>query len=178
MSFFNTKVSGKNIPRKAFWFRVGATLHPNHPAWRKCPSIEHVDYQLELGKMGNPHWQCFVEGDKTMRYTAIAAQLGLTKGNWFAGTLKGKVDRIRMALYCQKLDTRVRGPYEYNRYTRPIYIDTSWFTTDKEGDQEAEKKMMSQLIENKLREIKWFQDFLDKDSKRIVEKTEVTMGHL
>lgn len=130
-----TKVMGNNLNRCAFWLRIGTELNPSLD-WSAVKHLRKVVYQHEIGKKGNHHFQCYVElmPGYTCRFTQIAKALGLKKGNWFAGTLKGSVDRSKMENYCRKVDTRYKGPWVYPEADSIAAINNYWWALLAEND--------------------------------------------
>lgn len=96
--------------------------------WHKSERIKDVYYQLERGsENGNLHWQCHVHFDKQCYVNKEIEKLGLAPNSWHWEPIKtnDKYRRYQDALaahisYCQKKDTRERGPFEFHR--RPLML--------------------------------------------------------
>jgi len=149
------KMNEDNKTRKAFWLSVWES-DCKRLNWENAPRVQAAWWQLEAGeKNGTLHWQCYVECDESTRYTGIAKKIGVSKGKFRAGTLKYEKDRAKMKNYCRKVETRVRGPFHYRR-KEPYkqYKFESW---------KSDRVNLMGLLENKMQEIKYWKDFLDRN---------------
>lgn len=157
--------------KKCYWLRCFADAN-KELFFEQSPSIKEAIYQLEKGKEGTLHWQCYVSLHKAQRMTKIAKELKLVKGTWFMGPILPKIGELsnkqaisRYKAYCQKKETRIRGPFFYPATpitpVSEIVIPQQYIDSINKTSHDRETK---DSIIKKLKEIQFRQNWIEKQT--------------
>lgn len=137
------------------------TVYYNENPIIDIPSLGHLKeaaWQVEKGsKTGHLHWQCYLNFDRAVRFTHLVKGLKLKPKTFRARGLQQVDDdppwlsKIKLRQYCNKIETRVTGPYKFSQ-------DTVFLSAKKSKSSDLKLK---KYLNRKYEEIAYRQYYLD-----------------
>ena len=138
----------------------------------RCSGLVRCKWQLEKGAKGNLHNQFCLIWDEPCRRSKVFKALGMVVGEWVQPICSCKRSVIATINYVSKEETKVAGPYFFNRDGREDDPRGAWRSPPKlgGGSSRLRPKTWDEMLREKEESIDMWAEFLGLD-------TSVRMSH-